>query len=185
MIRLLVVRHGQTDWNADERLQGSTDVELNAAGVEQARETAKRLSGFAVDAVVSSPMKRAYATAVILAEAVRCDVAVMDDFAERSVGIFEGMTMEEAKARYPELWTKVPTRQIHQGPPGGESILDVGCRVACGLRRIREAYSGKTVLLVTHGYVSRAVYGILTRPSDEEYFKFRMENGQVAEYAME
>lgn len=185
MTRLLVLRHGETDWNAEGRYQGSTDLELNDAGREQAREAAGRLSGAGVQAVASSPLKRARQTADIVAEILGLPVSVMGEFAERSVGVFEGLTPDEARVRHPDLWSQVITRQIHRGPPGGESILDVALRVHAGLRRIRETQAGRTVLLVAHGYVARAVYGILVRPADEEFFRWRAGNGVVAEFDLE
>ena len=145
---------------------------------------ARQLQDYEIDAIVSSPLKRAHQTAEIVAEGVACEIDVMAQFAERSVGVYEGLTPEEAHAKYPEWWEHNSTRQIHEAPPGAESILELGCRVMDGLNQIRERYDGKTVLLVTHGYVGRMIFGILNRVSDEVFHKYRLENGEVAEYSL-
>ncbi len=185
MLRLLVVRHGQTDFNAQRRYQGAIDVALNAAGVRQAEALAQRLPTDEIDAIISSPLERALQTARIIAQTLSCDVQVMEHFRERSVGVYEGLTSEEVKAKYPDLWGQRLTRQMNQTPPGGETILEVGCRVLEGLGQLKERYSGKTVLLVTHAFVARVIYGIMNRVSDEQFYSYRLENGEVAEYHLD
>jgi probable phosphoglycerate mutase len=182
MLRLLVVRHGQTDFNAQRRYQGATDVALNAAGVRQAEALAQRLRADAIDAIVSSPLQRALQTARIIAQAVSRDVQVIEHFRERSVGVYEGLTSEEVHARYPDLWGQHVTRQMNQTPPGGETILEVGCRVLKGLDILKQGHSNETVLLVAHAFVARVIYGIINRVSDEQFYGYRLENGEIAEY---
>ncbi len=182
MLRLLVVRHGQTDFNAERRYQGATDVALNATGVRQAEALAQRLSTYEIDVIVASPLERALQTARIVARAVPCDIQVMKHFRERSVGVYEGLTPEEAQARYPELWEQAITRQLNQAPIGGETILEVGCRVLEGLGCLKQRHSNETVLLVTHAFVARMIYGIINRVSDEQFYGYRLENSEIAEY---
>ena len=190
MLKLLVVRHGQTHFNSERRYQGATDTELNTIGSQQARSVARQMLDYEVDVIVSSPLKRALQTAEVVAETIAREedsareIAVMEQFAERSVGVYEGLTPEEAHEKFPEWWEQNSTRQIHMAPPGAESILELGCRVMHGLNQIRERYAGKTVLLVTHGYVGRMIYGILNRVSDESFHQYRLENGEVAEYSL-
>ena len=88
MLRLLVVRHGQTDSNAERRYQGATDVALNATGVRQAEALAQRLRAYEIDVIVSSPLERALQTARIIARTLPGDVQVMRQFAERSMGVY-------------------------------------------------------------------------------------------------
>jgi broad specificity phosphatase PhoE len=182
MLRLLVVRHGQTDFNAQRRYQGAIDVALNATGIRQAEALAQRLRADAIDAIVSSPFKRALQTARVIARAVPRDVQVMEHFRERSVGVYEGLTSDEVKARYPDLWGQHLTRQMNQAPPGGETILEVGCRVLEGLDQLKQRHSNETVLLVAHAFVGRVIYGIINRVSDEQFHAYRLENGEIAEY---
>jgi probable phosphoglycerate mutase len=182
MLRLLVVRHGQTDFNAERRYQGAIDVALNATGVRQAEALGQRLPMDEIDVVISSPFERALQTARIIARTLPCDVQVMEHFRERSVGVYEGLTPEEAQARYPELWRQAITRQLNQAPPGGETILEVGCRVLEGLGQLTKQHSNETVLLVTHAFVARMIHGIINRLSDEQFYSYRLENGEIAEY---
>jgi len=182
MLRLLVVRHGQTDFNAQRRYQGTTDVALNATGVRQAEALAQRLRADVIDAIVSSPLERALQTARIIAQAVPRDMQVMEHFRERSVGVYEGLTSEEVKVKYPDLWGQRLTRQMNQTPPGGETMLEVGCRVLEGLGQLKERHSNETVVLVTHAFVARMIYGIINRVSDEQFYGYRLENGEIAEY---
>ena len=185
MLRLLVVRHGQTDFNAQRRYQGAIDVGLNAAGIRQAEALARRLQADKIDAIVSSPLERALQTARIIAQAVPRDVQVMEHFRERSVGVYEGLTSEEVKAKYPDLWGQHLTRQMNQAPPGGETMLEVGCRVLEGLGQLKQRHSNETVLLVAHAFVARVIYGIVNRVSDEQFYGYRLENGEIAEYHLD
>jgi broad specificity phosphatase PhoE len=182
MLRLLVVRHGQTDFNTERRYQGAIDVALNATGVRQAEALVQRLPMDEIDVIVSSPLERALQTARIIAQTLPRDVQVMEHFRERSVGVYEGLTPEEVKAKYPGLWEQRLTRQMNQTPPGGETIMEVGCRVLEGLAQLKQQHSNKTVLLVAHAFVARVIYGIINRVSDEQFYSYRLENGEIAEY---
>jgi probable phosphoglycerate mutase len=184
MLRLLVVRHGQTDFNAQQRYQGAIDIALNATGIHQAEALARRLRAEAIDAIVSSPLERALQTARIIAQAVPCDVQVMEHFRERGIGVYEGLTLEEVKARYSDLWGQRLTRQMNQAPPGGETILEVGARVLEGLGQLKQRHANETVLLVAHAFVARVIYGIISRVSDEQFYGYRLENGAIAEYCL-
>lgn len=184
MPHLFVVRHGQTDFNAERRYQGAIDVPLNATGVQQAEALAKQLQQHDIDVIVSSPLKRASDTARILAETLKCDIELMGQFAERSVGVYEGLTPREVQQRHPQLWAKIVTRQINDAPPGGETILEVGCRVLEGLNQLKKRYGDKKVLLVTHGYIARALYGIFNRVSDEQFYGYLPDNCEIAECSL-
>ncbi len=185
MLRLLVVRHGQTDFNAERRYQGAIDVALNATGVRQAEELVQRLPISEIDVIVSSPLKRALQTARIIAQTLPCDVHVMEHFRERSLGVYEGLTSEEVKAKYPDLWGRRLTRQMNQAPPGGETVFELGCRVLEGLGQLKQQHSNETVLLVAHAFVARMIYGLTNRVSDEQFYGYRLENGEIAEYHLD
>lgn len=184
MPRLLVVRHGQTDFNAESRYQGSIDIPLNATGVQQAEEAAQQLRAIDIDIVVSSPLRRALGTAEIIARSVRCDVEILGQFAERRLGVYEGLTSQEVQDRYPDLWTRIVTRQINDAPPGGETILEVGHRVFEGLNQLKQRHGDKTVLLVTHGLITRMLHGIFNRVSDEQFYSYLLGNCEIVEYSL-
>lgn len=142
--RILLVRHGETDWNTTGRVQGRTDLPLNARGREQAREAAQALAGRGVSRVVSSPLLRATQTAEIIATALGLgDVETDDGLVEQAFGLAEGLRWEDATARYPE------------GVPGLEGRPSVVARAAEALARW--AKPGSTIAVVTHRGVINAL----------------------------
>ena len=150
---LYFARHGETDWNAAGRLQGQTDVPLNAAGREQARELARRLQSAGLVTVASSDLSRARDTATIVADALGMDVSHVDEaFRERGCGIFEGLTAAECEARDPVAWAARvdPTTS----PPGGEPIAQVTERMVAASHRLL-AHRPIPALVVSHGRAIR------------------------------
>lgn len=146
--RILLVRHGATDWNVAKRAQGQADIDLNAAGRRQAREAAAELAGFQIGAVYASDMKRALDTARVIAEPRGLEVVVDKSFREIDQGEWEGLTTEEIRTRWPELWG--PARH-YEARPGGESPGQVRERALEGLRRVVRAHPGADVVVVSHG----------------------------------
>jgi broad specificity phosphatase PhoE len=136
MTTLLLVRHGETDWNAERRWQGHADVSLNQRGREQAEQLAAQLAEEAVDAVYSSDLCRARETAEILGARLGTAVVLDPDLREIDVGSREGLTWPETQAL--TEWDGEPT----------EAHAD---RVLGALRRIAEQHPGARVLVVTHG----------------------------------
>lgn len=145
--RLLVVRHGQSTWNADGRWQGTEDPPLSTLGVRQARHAAQHLGGF--DAVVASDLERAFVTATILADELGIGPVQTDpDLRERSAGEYQGLTRAEIESRFPGF--------LAEGllPPGWEDDDAVLERAAGALGRIAAGVGpGGDALVVTHGGV--------------------------------
>ncbi len=141
MATLLLVRHGETDWNAEGRLQGHTDRPLNEHGRRQARGLAERLAGDAITAVYSSDLSRARETAEILAEPLGLPVVTDPDLRERNWGNWEGLTGSERD------------RVEHVG----EDVGAHGERMLRAILRIAEQHSGERVVVVTHGGSMRRV----------------------------
>ncbi len=146
----VLLRHGDTLLSPEHRLSGLTDVPLSADGTRQAKAAASRLAtGARIDAVVSSPLRRAAATAAIAATELGLTAATDDDLRETSFGDWEGFTLAEVQARWPEAvatWQHDP----EQAPPGGESFADTALRVDQACERILCAHEGQTVLVVSH-----------------------------------
>ncbi|WP_347861639.1 histidine phosphatase family protein [Salimicrobium sp. PL1-032A] len=165
MTSICLVRHGETDWNRDGKLQGGTDIPLNDTGVKQAELCHKHLSEYTWDAVVASPLERAKHTADIIREGHGLSLALMEEFRERHFGKGEGMTEEERHTTYPD-------RQY----PGQETKEAFVERVMRGIGRITEEYTDQHVLLVAHGAVINA---ILTEISGGEIGadRFKLLNG--------
>jgi len=180
--RLIVLRHGETDYNRQGRYQGSTDIELNESGKDQANVAAKNLTGFEIDHIVSSPLKRALETAESVSITLKIPVEINADFVERNMGLYEGLTREEIGQQYPELNGWMVTRQFYASPPRGESLFDFSLRLHDGLHALREAYTGKKVLLVCHGGVARSINGIMRRVTDDQVFSYNLANCDTDSY---
>ncbi|CAH0143548.1 Acid phosphatase [Arthrobacter sp. Bi26] len=141
-----LVRHGQTDWNAERRLQGSTDIPLNAVGRGQARNAVAALSGYGWDAIVSSPLSRAAETADLIAAGLGLSVARrVPELAERSFGPAEGLQAG------PEL----DALRIPDGFRGAESEDEAARRGLAALELLAEEFRGRRVLAVAHGTLLR------------------------------
>jgi probable phosphoglycerate mutase len=155
--RICLVRHGETDWNAGDRLQGSIDVELNALGREQASAAARRLAGEDFVAIYSSDLARARQTAEIIAasgHSASTSPLLLAEFRERCYGVFEGLTRSEARRLHADDYAAVERRDPQFQPPGGgESLEQLSARVVGALQRVADAHRGESLLIVTHGGV--------------------------------
>jgi 2,3-bisphosphoglycerate-dependent phosphoglycerate mutase len=161
--RLIVIRHGETAWNVDGRLQGQLDIPLNERGREQARRTAHWLAEDAPDVVVSSDLSRARATAEAIATFNRCPLLFDEGLRERSFGSFQGFTHVEVAERWPEQSARWKSRDPEFQPGDGESLNTLFERTEAALLRIAEAHAGKTVVVVAHGGVLDCFYRAAAR----------------------
>ena len=184
MTHLYLVRHGETSYNAERRIQGSSDIPLNAKGIQQAEQAAEKLTNLGIEVLLSSLLTHARQTAEIIGNKLNLETILMPQFVERRMGIFEGVTYSEINEKQPEMWNQF-MHQYFAAPPSGESLFEVSLRVKDGLDIIRETYPNKTVLLVAHGYVGRVINGIIKRVQDEEFYDFLLSNGEIAEYEIE
>jgi phosphoserine phosphatase len=150
-LRLLLLRHGETAWNRERRYQGWTDTPLSPEGLVQAEAAARELKEHAFAAVYASPLRRALDTAVAIAAPHGLDVETDPAFKELAFGEWEGLTLDEARARDTVLyegWAKTPHLC---SPPGGESLAQARERVLGGLDRLRAGHPDAVVCLVAHG----------------------------------
>lgn len=155
---LLLIRHGETAWNAEHRIQGSLDVPLSTTGVWQTGRLAQRLAAEAIDAVVSSDLARAWMTGAPLADAHGLAMVAEPRLRERAFGIFEGKTLDEIAAGHPDEFAAWRARDVDWRIPGGESGTEFIERVLAAMQEIAAAYAGGTVAVVTHGGVLDVVY---------------------------
>jgi broad specificity phosphatase PhoE len=154
---ILLARHGETDWNRDRRWQGHADRPLSPLGKEQARALAARLRPFPLDAVYSSDLRRARATAEAVAGAQSLRVTELRELREIDTGSWTGLTRPEAQVRDPQAYA----RWLELGQPdweGGETYDDLSARVVPAVLGIGEAHPGGRVLVVGHAGVIRAVH---------------------------
>lgn len=147
---LLLIRHGQTDYNKQHRMQGALQVPLNDEGRAQARSLAVHLADCGIGAIYSSPMPRAMQTAQILAERLQQTPRQDARLGEIAFGCFEGLTKTEAATQYPEANRRWQTRFLAYRVPGGESRLDVQRRMRAAWDDILRADAAPTVAVVGH-----------------------------------
>jgi broad specificity phosphatase PhoE len=148
--RLLLARHGETDWNTQGRWQGQEDVPLNSKGKEQALKLAARLKGESLAAVYSSALRRAIETAQEVALHHRINVCRDARLNEINLGSWEGLPYKEIAARYPDLLAAWNSDPQSVRPPGGESIAELEQRVLDATQEIALAFPGETVCLIGH-----------------------------------
>lgn len=154
MTELLLVRHGETDWNAERRFQGHADTPLNERGRAQALALADELTGEGIALVYTSDLARARETAEIVAARLDAEVLSLRELREIDVGEWEGLTWPEIEERYPE-----GARSWHDTGSGwetGETYEELGERVVAALRRIAADHPAERVLVVAHGGTIRA-----------------------------
>lgn len=160
MTRLIVWRHGNTDWNSANRVQGQTDVPLNDLGREQAGRAAPLLAALRPDALVASDLRRAADTAAALAALTGLPIRTDDRLRERYYGLWQGLTMSEVTARFPAEHARWRAGEPDPGC-GVESLDDLGKRVAAALQDAADATPGGTVVVATHGGGARQGCGHL------------------------
>jgi len=156
-MRLLAVRHGATEWSQARRFAGSRDIPLVAEGRLQAEAAAQALAGTSAMAVYTSPLERARTSADVIAKPHRLAPVIEPAFQEMAFGIWEGLTREDAAARFPaefRAWASTPDRVT---PPQGESLGAVDSRVRAALAALVEQHRGETVILVSHAIVLRLI----------------------------
>ena len=162
--RLIAIRHGETAWNVDTRIQGHLDIGLNDTGLWQAQRVAQALAGEAIDAIYSSDLQRAFATARAVAEATGAPLHAEPGLRERGFGSFEGRTFTQIEQESPEharLWRQ---RDPHFAPEGGgESLTALRTRVQATVQRLASHHPGQQIVLVAHGGVMDALYRLATR----------------------
>ncbi len=152
-MRLILVRHGKTDWNETGRCQGISDVPLNSAGIEQAEKLAFSLKDEKIDLIYSSNLVRAKVTAEKIAGYHPIDVNIRDDLREMDQGIFEGLDFSYIQEKYPDVlehWRKDPdTLQL----PGGESLTGVQQRALDAIEDIKSRFGSQNIVVVSHNMV--------------------------------
>jgi len=154
-MRILLLRHAETDWNRERRYQGWRDIPLSPTGRAQAESAGRLLAASPLAAVWSSPLARARETAALIAAPHTLPVREADAFKEMGFGDWEGLTRDEVRKRFPDAhraWAETP----HEAAwPGAETLGVVRARALAGLEALREAHQGQTVCLVSHGITSR------------------------------
>ena len=153
---LLLIRHGETEWNKLGKFQGCIDIELSTNGINQAGKLRSKING-EFDLIYSSPLKRAYETAKIIARDTDKEVKVLEDIREINFGEWEGLTIKEISEKYPEIFKVWITDKIEAPFVGGDvSIKNAVNRALKCIMEIIEKNKGKKIIIVAHGGIIKA-----------------------------
>jgi probable phosphoglycerate mutase len=161
--QLLVIRHGQTDWNAQARIQGHTDIPLNAEGRTQAARLAEALRGQVLAAVYSSDLRRASETAQAVAGATGAALSAHPGLRERALGRFEGLAFGDIEQRWPDDAARWRRRDLGFAPVGGESLQDFHTRCVATTLQLAARHPDQVIALVAHGGVLDCLYRAAVR----------------------
>jgi len=176
-MKLYYARHGQTDWNAQNRVCSTSDIPLNDKGIAQAHELAKKAAELGeIDLIIASPMKRAKKTAEIVAQAIDKPIVLDERLREWDFGRFDGADREEAA----EALRLFKGREFAL-PMGetGETLLQLNYRVYAVLEDIKKVHADKTILVVAHGGVCRMIETYFNHMTAEEFADHRMGNCEL------
>ena len=171
---ILLARHGETDWNRERRVQGHTDIPLNATGLQQAEDLGAWLAETKLNAVYASDLARALATALVVAQPRGLEVVTVPELRERDFGTWEGLTDDEARRRFPAETSGPRTWGDAESPE------KMAARVLAALRTIGAANPDGTVLVVSHGGPLQATLRHIGADGDRP-----LENGVVVSVAVE
>lgn len=168
-VKLYLIRHGQTDWNVAEKIQGSTDIPLNETGRHQAACLAKGMERRLVARIYSSSMKRAVETAKVIGSSQKVNVEVIDGLQEVEFGKWEGLTLREIQEKYPEEYSRWRQNPVDVAPPGGETQARIRSRCKQAVETILSQADGDSAI-VAHGAILAYVIEYLMRenPSEKE-----------------
>ena len=179
-VKVVLLRHGATDWNLQGRCQGSSDLELHEFGVRQAKEIASLLGKEQIQAIYSSNLKRARQTADVVSYPHRLPVTIEDDVRELDHGTLEGLTFTEIKEKYPEFIQRWRTEPAEIQVPGGERLIDVAQRAWDGLHRIISRHERQaTVVVVSHNFPILGIICRITGTHLNHYRSFHLDPGGV------
>ena len=179
-MKIFSTRHGQTSYNKQEIIMGTTDIDLDETGEKQALELADRIAGMnCIDIIIASPMKRAQRTARVVAE--RCGLEIVTDerLREWDYGYYEG------KSRFTEGFAENKTEFGVRMGKSGESLMQLAHRVYSALDDIIKNYSGKNVLVVSHGGVCRVIETYFNDMTTEQFANWFMDNCGLIEYSID
>ena len=178
-LKILFIRHGETDWNRAGKIQGGTDIPLNAAGIRQAQAMRDRLRGHMPDRIISSPLQRALQTAGCIAEGTGIPIEIDERLAERGYGAYEGQLFSAVD--FSGIW--YPNGN---GPAGIEPLDRFVRRVADAFRDLRDRCADQRVLVVSHGGVSIAASILVHHtPQNPNAKALYIDHCSIAQYALD
>lgn len=169
MTEILLIRHGETDWNVEKRLQGHFDIALNAQGERQAAAIRRALSNESIDAIFASDLQRAAQTAQAIADSHGMTIHIEPALRERCYGAFEGLLYKDIGERYPDAYAAWRARDLDARYPMGlyqaETLREFAQRAVTTIRSLAAAYQHKKIVVVTHAGVLECIHRAATETS--------------------
>jgi 2,3-bisphosphoglycerate-dependent phosphoglycerate mutase len=160
--KLCIVRHGETAWNAEHRVQGQLDIPLNEIGLRQAQAVCGALKDERFDAIYASDLVRARQTAYPISHFLSMEILLEKNLRERHYGIFERLTYADVKVRYPEDYARFEARDPEYAFRTGESLKDFSARSIAAISKLVDEHKGQSILVFTHGGVLDKLYRFIT-----------------------
>ncbi len=182
-MKLLLVRHGQTDWNINRRFQGQNDVPLNEVGRQQATALVNRLSREHIDVLFASDLQRAHETARIIAAQQACEIRLDARLREINFGAWEGLTYDEIKHNDPAVLAAREADIFTTAAPDGETLNQLTSRVESVLNDLRTQYADQTILMVAHGGPLQILLCLALNLSPSKYWQFHLATASLSEIA--
>jgi probable phosphoglycerate mutase len=178
-MNLVLVRHGETDWNRQERIQGHIDIPLNGRGQWQAQQAAQALAGQQIERLYSSDLLRAQTTAEMIGDVCGCAVEADSRLREKGFGAWEGLTFAEIKKRDAAGYARWREDPSLYTPAGGEGLNETAERVVQAWREIEES-TAETVALVSHGGTLRILLRYLLGLAPDSYWEIKLGNASLS-----
>ena len=177
--RIIAIRHCETAWNVDTRIQGQLDVGLNETGRWQAQRVANALLQEPISAIYSSDLLRAWDTAISISDATRRPLQTDESLRERGFGRFEGKTFQEIEVKWPDEALRWRKREPDFAPEGGESLVAFRERITGAVNRLAAPHIGEQIVLVAHGGVMDVLYRVATRQAIQSPRTWELGNAAI------
>ncbi len=184
MTKIILVRHGETQWNVEEIFRGRIDIELNETGLKQAELLAKYLGAIKIDAIYSSPLRRALKTAEIIASYHKLAVEIAPGLIDFDYGEWQGLPHQEVKDKYKGLYAEWINRPDQVKMPAGESLGEVRERAMAVVDRIIAKYKG-SVVLVSHRVVNKVLICVLLGLDNSHFWNIRQDTCGITTFTYE
>ena len=182
MVEIILIRHGETEWNAAEMFRGRADVPLSGAGLKQARLLGEYLRGEKIDVIYSSPLRRAVETAEAVAGYHGLTVNIVDNLNDFDFSSWQGLTLEEVKEKYGEIYQDWLDTPEQMKIPGGESLEDVKNRALPFVQdAVMRCGEGK-IALVSHRAVHKVLICALLRLDNSSFWSFKLDTGGITRF---
>lgn len=179
-LELILVRHGETDWNKDKVFRGQMDMRMNAVGIAQADATAEALKDTVFEAIYSSPLKRSLVTARRIAKPHQMEVRAVDGFTDIHFGAWQGLTEKQVEERYGPMLGKWKNGPSRFRPPGGESLTKAWKRVNSQLRNLLFTHGTGTVVVVSHRIPLKMMTAYLMNRKTEAIHEIRHDHCAIS-----